>query len=140
MKRLHGEDVVKKVVVSSSSASWQRVARLVKTRNSVQCRNKWLYTIFGGQNSEQEQKWTTQQDLELLNKLCEESVEDEEEVDWSALSHSWHSIRSSHHLRTKWTCLRRRVPGYEFKSFEGVASLNVLVELSLFFKQKIWSI
>lgn len=115
---------MKQVVPNSSSVTWNRVAELVKTRNGIQCRTKWLYTEFGvarrvRRSSQQPSRWSQQQDLDLLNKLFQENAEDEEEIDWLGLSHGWDNVRSPHQLRSKWSCLRRRVPGYALKSFEG---------------------
>lgn len=125
MRKLHGEAVLKEVVVQSSSVTWERVAELVKTRNGKQCRMKWLYTGFGGEVRQKRnhtktlEKWTDQHDLDLLHKLCQENAEDEDEIDWLGLSRDCDGVRSPHHLRSKWACLRRRVPGYALKSFEG---------------------
>ena len=99
------------------SATWEQVARHVRTRNGMQCRKKWLFTWPG---HGQPKRWGYQDDLRLLNHLKdEEEVEDEDEVDWQQLSIGWESVRSAHSLRMKWAALRRHVPGYSLKSFEG---------------------
>ena len=37
------------------------------------------------------------------------------------LSSGWDSARSPYHLRNKWACLRRSVPSYHNKTFQGKA-------------------
>lgn len=144
MIEFHGEAIVQQVVVKNSSpVTWERVARFVETRNAIQCRLKWLYTELKDRGQKGKKRWGDQEDLDLLSKLCLENAEDEEEVDWTKLSSGWESVRSPNLLRNKWSCLRRHVPGYALKSFEGeFCACDIHVALrgwSIFLMQRIWN-
>ena len=51
--------------------------------------------------------------------LSSQSASDEDEVEWAELSSGWDSARSPYHLRNKWACLRRSIPSYHSKTFQG---------------------
>ena len=115
MKRLHGEASVDEMVVSPT-ITWDQVAQHVKTRNSAQCRSKWLHfrpVEWEGR------KWRDSDDLQLLELLSGETAQDEDEINWIQLASGWDNARSPYVLRRKWATLRRRVPGSALKSFTG---------------------
>lgn len=119
MKELHGDSVLDDVAVSPS-VTWDEVSRHVGSRNGIQCRAKWLFTWPGSHRAKWEKKWRYRDDLKLLQCLREEQeTEDEDEVDWMSLSSGWDSVRSPHHLRNKWCCLRRHVPNHSLNSYSG---------------------
>lgn len=118
MKRFHGDATVDDVAVCPS-VTWDQVAQYVGSRNGLQCRAKWLFT-WPGTGQIREKRWTVQEDLHLLHQLMARGeVEDEDEVDWAALSSGWEKSRSPHYLRNKWAILRRNVPNYSLKSYAG---------------------
>ena len=121
MKQLYGEDIVQNnAVLRNPSVTWDKVAELVETRNAIQCRTKWLYTDIADRIGERTKlRWGDLQDLDLLDQLCQQSATDEEEVDWMDISQHWDNLKTSYQLRGKWVCLKRRVPGYALKSFQG---------------------
>ncbi len=101
---------------------WEAVARLVVTRNSVQCRQKWLFHLDWQQRGGVAM-WSSQDDKTLLEALLTRAgrgAEDEDDVDWAELAQDWESARwSPYYLRTKWTSMRRQVPRYNFNTFQG---------------------
>ena len=115
MQRIHGKDAEQ--VWLSSLGRWELVAKHVKTRNALQCRGKWLLHRAG--MKEERRKWSVKDDLYLLDQLLLQGGDDEDEVDWIDLYTHWNNARSPHYIRTKWACLRRSVPGYSVKSFQG---------------------
>ncbi len=115
MKRLHGSASVDEMVVSPA-ITWEQVAKDVRTRNSAQCRSKWLHfrpVEWEGR------KWIDQDDLQLLELLSGVTAQDEDEINWTQLCLGWENARSPYVLRRKWATLRRRVPGSALKSFAG---------------------
>ena len=120
MKELHGDSVVDDMAMCSS-VTWDQVASRVGSRNGVQCRAKWLFTWPGRPKKQKwETTWGHSENLRLLQCLMEqEEVEDEDDVDWVALSSNWESARSAHFLRNKWSCLRRHVPNHKLNSYTG---------------------
>lgn len=68
-------------------------------------------------------QWTLQDDLALLQCLAGKEVEDEEEVEWGEMCEGWDSARSPYYLRMRWSMLRRDVPNYRLKTFQGHSSM-----------------
>ena len=101
--------------------SWSQVAEIVGTRNAPQCRSKWLFDLAWKERGGVKQ-WNFQDNLKLLRLLSSQEVADEDEVEWAELCSGWDSVRSPYHLRNKWACLRRCVPSYENKTFQGESS------------------
>ena len=105
--------------------SWSQVAEIVGTRNAPQCRSKWFFDLAWKERGGVKQ-WDFQDDLKLLRLLSSQEVEDEDEVEWAELCSGWDSARSPYHLRNKWACLRRSVPSYENKTFQGELHCHIL--------------
>ena len=99
--------------------TWSQVAELVESRNAPQCRSKWYFEL-GWRNSGGLRTWDSKDDIKLLQLLSSQSAADEDEVEWTELSSGWDSARSPYHLRNKWACLRRSVPSYQNKTFQGI--------------------
>ncbi|XP_011409692.2 PREDICTED: cyclin-D-binding Myb-like transcription factor 1 isoform X1 [Amphimedon queenslandica] len=100
-----------------SNVTWEMISRAVVTRSAMQCRFKWVmllsWKLKGG-----EEKWTTSDDLRLIECLNEdEELEDEEDIDWERLAAAWPSARSKYFLRQKWASLKRTVPFSSSKIF-----------------------
>lgn len=104
-----------------SDVSWSQVAEIVGTRNAPQCRSKWFFDLAWKERGGVKQ-WDYQDDLKLLHLLSSREVTDEDEVEWTELCSGWDSARSPYHLRNKWACLRRSVPSYVNKTFQGELS------------------
>ena len=103
-----------------SGVTWDTIAELVPTRNGIQCRKKWHFSLSWSQRGGR-RRWGAQDDLKLLQCLSvQDDLADEEEVEWEELGEGWESVRSPHHLRGKWGCLRRVVPNYRIKTFQGL--------------------
>ena len=106
--------------------SWSQVAELVGSRNAGQCRSKWFFELSwkkrGGVKP-----WDIRDDLKLLRLLSSQEASDEDEVEWAELCTGWASARSPYYLRNKWACLRRSVPSYISKSFEGTTHIYQLI-------------
>ena len=87
-----------------------------------------------------EVKWNLEDDLKLIEILGkDESIEDEEEFNWEKLADGWprwygniinkqygidilifhSSARNRYQLRSKWSAVKRSVPRYQFKTFQG---------------------
>lgn len=99
------------------SGTWEQVAKLVGSRNAHQCRQKWMHymapRILEG-------KWTCKDDLHLLEELEKrDEAEDEDDIDWLELSSAWNNARTPYYLRKKWSSLRRGVPNYSIRPFQG---------------------
>lgn len=95
------------------------MAELVGTRNGPQCRSKWYFGLGCKKRGGVEQ-WDVQDDVRLLQHLSSLDVSDEDDVEWAELAKGWHSARSPYYLRNRWACLRRSVPSYENKTFQGL--------------------
>ena len=63
--------------------------------------------------------WQPADSCRLLQTLSSLEAEDEEEVPWAELAGAWPSTTNGYILRQKWSVLRRDVPGYRLKSFQG---------------------
>ena len=114
-----------------SGVNWDTIAELVPTRNGIQCRQKWLFSLSWSQRGGRRQ-WGAQDDLKLLQRLSvQDDLADEEEVEWEELSEGWESVRSPHHLRSKWGCLRRVVPNYHIKTFQGLIYTIMCVHVAI---------
>lgn len=104
--RLHGTE------------SWQLIAQSVPSRNSHQCRKRWV-GLQAWQESGGVKQWDECDTVQLLHSLAAADVETEDEVDWSSLSNGWEAARSHSYLRNKWSALRRAVPRYQHNVFSG---------------------
>ncbi|KAH3893054.1 cyclin-D-binding Myb-like transcription factor 1 isoform X2 [Dreissena polymorpha] len=104
-----GEDVV-------HGLSWALVAERVITRSEKQCRTKWLnymnWKMKGGR------EWTREDDINLIARVANLSVEDDTEIDWDALAKDWPSARSPQWLRGKWWQLKKNIPDYHIIPFK----------------------
>ena len=105
--------------------TWSQVAEIVGSRNAPQCRSKWFFDLAWKEKGGVK-PWDFQDDLKLLHLLSSQEVSDEDEVEWVELCDGWDSARSPYHLRNKWACLRRSVPSYHDKTFQGIISIGIV--------------
>ncbi|XP_002738685.1 cyclin-D-binding Myb-like transcription factor 1 [Saccoglossus kowalevskii] len=94
----------------TSGISWAAVAERVGTRSEKQCRSKWLNYLnwkqIGGTD------WVKEDDLNLINRIEEMGVENDNDILWNDLCSGWSSVRSPQWLRSKWWALKRHVPNH----------------------------
>ncbi|XP_069997902.1 cyclin-D-binding Myb-like transcription factor 1 isoform X3 [Penaeus vannamei] len=92
----------------TSGISWGEVAARVGTRSEKQCRTKWLNYLNWKRTSGVE--WSKADDVQLICRLSVCGVQEESQVDWTALARGWPACRSPHWLRGKWWNLKRKLP------------------------------
>ncbi|KAF7693880.1 cyclin-D-binding Myb-like transcription factor 1 isoform X2 [Silurus meridionalis] len=97
--------------VVTQGVSWASVADLVGTRSEKQCRSKWLNYLNWKQSGGTE--WTKEDDINLIRRIIELAVEDENEINWDILAEGWSSVRSPQWLRSKWWTIKRQVSNHK---------------------------
>ncbi|XP_073694609.1 cyclin-D-binding Myb-like transcription factor 1 [Garra rufa] len=97
--------------VVTQGVSWASVAELVGTRSEKQCRSKWLNYLNWKQSGGTE--WTKEDDINLVRRIAELDVDDENEINWDILSGGWSSVRSPQWLRSKWWTIKRQVANHK---------------------------
>ncbi|XP_067283176.1 cyclin-D-binding Myb-like transcription factor 1 [Pseudorasbora parva] len=97
--------------VVTQGVSWASVAELVGTRSEKQCRSKWLNYLNWKQSGGTE--WTKEDDINLVRRIAELDVEDENDINWDILSGGWSSVRSPQWLRSKWWTIKRQVANHK---------------------------
>ncbi|KTG01504.1 hypothetical protein cypCar_00026789, partial [Cyprinus carpio] len=97
--------------VVTQGVSWASVAELVGTRSEKQCRSKWLNYLNWKQSGGTE--WTKEDDINLVRRIAELDVEDENFINWDILAGGWSSVRSPQWLRSKWWTIKRQVTNHK---------------------------
>lgn len=97
--------------VVTQGVSWASVADMVGTRSEKQCRSKWLNYLNWKQSGGTE--WTKEDDINLVRRIAELEVEDENEINWDILAEGWSSVRSPQWLRSKWWTIKRQVANHK---------------------------
>ncbi|XP_030576141.1 LOW QUALITY PROTEIN: cyclin-D-binding Myb-like transcription factor 1 [Archocentrus centrarchus] len=95
----------------TGGVSWATVADRVRTRSEKQCRSKWLNYLNWKHSGGTE--WTKEDDLNLIRRISELEVEDENEIKWEDLAGGWSSVRSPQWLRSKWWSIKRQVANHK---------------------------
>ncbi|KAK2859098.1 hypothetical protein Q5P01_003718 [Channa striata] len=95
----------------TGGVSWALVADQVRTRSEKQCRSKWLNYLNWKHSGGTE--WTKEDDLNLISRISELDVEDENEIKWEDLAGGWSSVRSPQWLRSKWWSIKRQVANHK---------------------------
>ncbi|XP_047431434.1 cyclin-D-binding Myb-like transcription factor 1 isoform X2 [Mugil cephalus] len=95
----------------TGGVSWATVADQVRTRSEKQCRSKWLNYLNWKHSGGTE--WTKEDDLNLIRRISELEVEDENEIKWEDLAGGWSSVRSPQWLRSKWWSIKRQVANHK---------------------------
>ncbi|XP_051247699.1 cyclin-D-binding Myb-like transcription factor 1 isoform X3 [Dicentrarchus labrax] len=109
----------------TGGVSWATVADQVRTRSEKQCRSKWLNYLNWKHSGGTE--WMKEDDLNLIRRISELEVEDENEIKWEDLAGGWSSVRSPQWLRSKWWSIKRQVANHKEIPFSVL--LKVLQEL-----------
>ncbi|KAI4890093.1 hypothetical protein NFI96_006601 [Prochilodus magdalenae] len=97
--------------VVTQGVSWASVADMVGTRSEKQCRSKWLNYLNWKQSGGTE--WTKEDDINLIHRIIELDVEDENDINWDLLAEGWSSVRSPQWLRSKWWTIKRQVANHK---------------------------
>ncbi|XP_023141357.2 cyclin-D-binding Myb-like transcription factor 1 isoform X3 [Amphiprion ocellaris] len=105
----------------TGGVSWATVADQVRTRSEKQCRSKWLNYLNWKHSGGTE--WTKEDDLNLIRRISELQVEDENEIKWEDLAGGWSSVRSPQWLRSKWWSIKRQVANHKEIPFNGLQEL-----------------
>ncbi|XP_060885730.1 cyclin-D-binding Myb-like transcription factor 1 isoform X2 [Labrus mixtus] len=95
----------------TGGVSWATVADQVRTRSEKQCRSKWLNYLNWKHSGGTE--WIKEDDLNLIRRIAELEVEDENEIKWEDLAGGWSSVRSPQWLRSKWWSIKRQVANHK---------------------------
>ncbi|XP_074481635.1 cyclin-D-binding Myb-like transcription factor 1 isoform X2 [Sebastes fasciatus] len=95
----------------TGGVSWATVADQVRTRSEKQCRSKWLNYLNWKHSGGTE--WMKEDDLNLIRRISELEVEDENEIKWEDLAGGWSSVRSPQWLRSKWWSIKRQVANHK---------------------------
>uniref|UniRef100_A0A667ZJ62 Cyclin-D-binding Myb-like transcription factor 1 n=1 Tax=Myripristis murdjan TaxID=586833 RepID=A0A667ZJ62_9TELE len=98
-------------VAVTGGVSWASVADQVRTRSEKQCRSKWLNYLNWKHSGGTE--WTKEDDLNLIRRISELEVEDENDIKWEELAGGWSSVRSPQWLRSKWWSIKRQVANHK---------------------------
>ncbi|XP_033889074.3 cyclin-D-binding Myb-like transcription factor 1 isoform X1 [Acipenser ruthenus] len=99
----------------TQGVSWASVAELVGTRSEKQCRSKWLNYLNWKQSGGTE--WTKEDDNNLIKRIAELGVDDENDINWDIMAGGWSSVRSPQWLRSKWWTIKRQVTNHKDLAF-----------------------
>ncbi|XP_033845611.1 cyclin-D-binding Myb-like transcription factor 1 [Periophthalmus magnuspinnatus] len=95
----------------TGGVSWAVVAEKVRTRSEKQCRSKWLNYLNWKHSGGTE--WTKEDDQNLIQRISELEVEEENDIKWEDLAGGWSSVRSPQWLRSKWWSIKRQVTNHK---------------------------
>ncbi|NXR06598.1 DMTF1 factor, partial [Semnornis frantzii] len=76
--------------IVTQGVSWAAVAERVGTRSEKQCRSKWLNYLNWKQSGGTE--WTKEDEINLILRIAELEVSDENDINWDLLAEGWSSI------------------------------------------------
>ncbi|KAK9399462.1 cyclin-D-binding Myb-like transcription factor 1 [Crotalus adamanteus] len=99
----------------TQGVSWAAVAERVGTRSEKQCRSKWLNYLNWKQSGGTE--WTKEDEINLILRIAELDVSDENDINWDLLAEGWSSVRSPQWLRSKWWTVKRQIANHKEVSF-----------------------
>ncbi|XP_004582330.1 cyclin-D-binding Myb-like transcription factor 1 isoform X2 [Ochotona princeps] len=101
--------------IVTQGVSWAAVAERVGTRSEKQCRSKWLNYLNWKQSGGTE--WTKEDEINLILRIAELDVADENDINWDLLAEGWSSVRSPQWLRSKWWTIKRQIANHKAVSF-----------------------
>ncbi|NXU57052.1 DMTF1 factor, partial [Turnix velox] len=101
--------------IVTQGVSWAAVAERVGTRSEKQCRSKWLNYLNWKQSGGTE--WTKEDEINLILRIAELEVLDENDINWDILAEGWSSVRSPQWLRSKWWTIKRQIANHKDVSF-----------------------
>ncbi|XP_053464755.1 cyclin-D-binding Myb-like transcription factor 1 isoform X4 [Nycticebus coucang] len=103
--------------IVTQGVSWAAVAERVGTRSEKQCRSKWLNYLNWKQSGGTE--WTKEDEINLILRIAELDVADENDINWDLLAEGWSSVRSPQWLRSKWWTIKRQIANHKDVSFSA---------------------
>jgi len=108
---------------------WIQVAQQVLTRSERQCRKKWL--SFFNTKRVSAAEWDKEDDVYLINRISNIEADDDSNIDWTDLAHSWPrpTIKSHQWLRVKWKRLKSSVKEHLNLNLKDICN-NLLIQLS----------
>ncbi|KAM3925168.1 cyclin-D-binding Myb-like transcription factor 1 [Leptodactylus fuscus] len=101
--------------IVTQGVSWASVAERVGTRSEKQCRSKWLNYLNWKQSGGTQ--WTKEDEINLILRVAELGVLDENDINWDVLAEGWSSVRSPQWLRSKWWTVKRQIANHKDVSF-----------------------
>ncbi|XP_018420542.1 PREDICTED: cyclin-D-binding Myb-like transcription factor 1 [Nanorana parkeri] len=101
--------------IVTQGVSWASVAERVGTRSEKQCRSKWLNYLNWKQSGGTQ--WTKEDEVNLVMRIAELGVLDENDINWDLLAEGWSSVRSPQWLRSKWWTVKRQIANHKDVSF-----------------------
>eukprot|EP00079_Xenopus_tropicalis_P023324 XP_012815653.1 PREDICTED: cyclin-D-binding Myb-like transcription factor 1 [Xenopus tropicalis] len=101
--------------IVTQGVSWASVAERVGTRSEKQCRSKWLNYLNWKQSGGTQ--WTKEDEINLILRISELGVLDENDINWDILAEGWSSVRSPQWLRSKWWTVKRQIANHKDVSF-----------------------
>ncbi|OCT87245.1 cyclin-D-binding Myb-like transcription factor 1 [Xenopus laevis] len=101
--------------IVTQGVSWASVAERVGTRSEKQCRSKWLNYLNWKQSGGTQ--WTKEDELNLILRISDLGVLDENGINWDILAEGWTSVRSPQWLRSKWWTVKRQIANNKDVSF-----------------------
>ncbi|KAM9311752.1 cyclin-D-binding Myb-like transcription factor 1 [Gastrophryne carolinensis] len=101
--------------IVTQGVSWALVAERVRTRSEKQCRSKWLNYLNWKQSGGTQ--WTKEDEINLILRIAELGVLDENDINWDILAEGWSSVRSPQWLRSKWWTVKRQIANHKDVSF-----------------------
>ncbi|KAM4678637.1 cyclin-D-binding Myb-like transcription factor 1 [Discoglossus pictus] len=101
--------------IVTQGVSWASVAERVGTRSEKQCRSKWLNYLNWKQSGGTQ--WTKEDEINLIMRIAELGVLDENDINWDILAEGWSSVRSPQWLRSKWWAVKRQIANHKDVSF-----------------------
>ncbi|XP_006003491.1 cyclin-D-binding Myb-like transcription factor 1 isoform X2 [Latimeria chalumnae] len=113
--------------IVTQGVSWAAVAERVGTRSEKQCRSKWLNYLNWKQSGGTE--WTKDDEINLITRIVELGVSDENDINWDILAEGWSSVRSPQWLRSKWWTIKRQITNHKELSLSVLTKgLKQLIE------------
>ncbi|KAG9489949.1 hypothetical protein GDO78_005715 [Eleutherodactylus coqui] len=103
--------------IVTQGVSWASVAERVGTRSEKQCRSKWLNYLNWKQSGGTQ--WTKEDEINLILRVAELGVLDENDINWDLLAEGWSSVRSPQWLRSKWWTVKRQIANHKDVSFSA---------------------
>ncbi|XP_043944279.1 cyclin-D-binding Myb-like transcription factor 1 isoform X1 [Protopterus annectens] len=114
--------------IVTQGVSWASVAELVGSRSEKQCRSKWLNYLNWKQSGGTE--WTKDDEINLIMRISELGVSDENDINWDLMAEGWSSVRSPQWLRSKWWTIKRQITNHKEVSFHVlIKGLKQLLEI-----------
>ncbi|KAG8577044.1 hypothetical protein GDO81_010049 [Engystomops pustulosus] len=101
--------------IVTQGVSWASVAERVGTRSEKQCRSKWLNYLNWKQSGGTQ--WTKEDEINLILRIAELGVLDENDINWDLMAEGWSSVRSPQWLRSKWWTVKRQIANHKDVSF-----------------------